>query len=1227
MPRLRRIIRLALVGALLGSVLAPMRATVAEAVTLPSGFQEQIVFTGLNQPTNIEFAPDGRIFVAEKGGRIKVFDDLADPTPTIFADLSSNVHNQWDRGLLGLALPPDFPTNPWVYVLYTYDAPPGQTAPVWNDTCGDANNGRCLVTGRLSRLQANGNVMTGSEQVLIHDWCQQYPSHSVGDLRFGADGMLYATAGDGASFSATDYGQLGSPVNPCGDPPGGAMTPPTAEGGALRSQDVRTTADPTGLNGTVLRLTPATGAAAPGNPLIGSADLFARRIVAQGTRNPFRFTIRPGTNEVWLGDVGWNTWEEIDRVANPTAGVTNFGWPCYEGAGRMSSYDNANLNLCESLYSGAGQTAPYYTYNHTAAVVPGESCSAGGDAVSGLAFYPSSGGNYPAAYAGALFFADYSRNCIYAMRPSTPGGLPSTTNIEAFGQAASSPADLAIGPGNELYYVDLGGGTVRRIRYFPGNQPPTALINAQPTAGSAPLTVTFDGTGSSDPDPADEGRLTYKWDFTGDGTVDATTPTTSFTYPGTGTFTARLTVTDTLNVSASTTVTIQPGNTAPTAVMDAPTAGTTWKVGDTFSFAGHASDPQQGSVPAAGLRWRLRMEHCESVGNCHTHQLQEWTGVASGSFVAPDHEYPSYLELELTATDADGLSDTVVRRLDPRTVNLTFASDPAGLQLSVGPVAGTTPFTRTVIVGSTNTVSAPSPQSANSQVHTFANWSDGGAATHVLTGPASPTTYTAAYTSGPGCADSFGYTCATTTSRPFVPANDTVLPLTGDEAVTQISLPFGFPLYGESHGTAWVSTNGFLSFVDPASPAGANAPVPSTGPPNAALYPFWDDLVARADSTVRTALVGTAPNRRFVVEWRNSGLYGSSSARITFEAVLTEQGEITFSYADLAANGREQGDSATVAIEDGTGAVALSHATNQPVLRNGTSVVFTPPGSTPPPTTGTLTGVVTALATGLPVADATVTLSPGGRSVTTGLDGSYSLTAVTAGSYSVSGVALGGLLTGSTQATVTAGGTQTANLSLTLGTGSDAGYAKSTEARAFVPAEGGLVPLTGDDAVAQVSLPFEFPFYGQGYSSAWVSSNGFLSFVDPGGPRSVNGAVPDAALPNAGVYPFWDDLVIRADTTVRMATLGSGTDRRFVLEWRNVGMYGSSSPRITVEVILSVGGEIVFNYADLAGTKPAELGAGATVGIENAAGTAALQHSFNQPALANGTAIIFRPVS
>lgn len=744
---IRRFIAAVLAPALVATALVVLGPSAPAAAALPAGFREQTVFTGLSQPMNVEFAPDGRVFVAEKAGRIRVFDSIADTTATLFADLSANVHNQNDRGLLGLALHPDFPAQPYVYVLYTYDAPPGQTAPVWNDNCsavGGANGGRCVVTGRLSRLQADGNVMTGAEQVLLHDWCQQYPSHSIGDLRFGADGMLYVSAGDGANYNVVDYGQLGTPANPCGDPPGGTMAPPGAEGGALRAQDVRTTSDPSGLDGTVLRLDPLTGAAAPGNPASASADPNTRRIVAHGLRNPYRFTVRPGTGELWLGDVGWNDFEEVDRLTSPAAAVTNFGWPCYEGPGRQGGYDGANLTLCESLYTGGGHTAPHYAYSHAGAVVTGETCPTGGSSISGMAFHPPSGGAYPAAYRGALFFADYTRDCIWAMLPATPGGVPDPANRVTFVSAAANPVDLATGPGGDLYYADAAG-TVRRIRYFDGNQPPVAVAAAAPTTGPAPLTVSFDARQSSDPDPADAGLLRYEWDFTDDGTVDARTATATYTYPPGGPYTARLRVRDTLDAIDEQTVAIQAGGSAPAPVITAPAAGTTFAVGQPLTFAGEATDPDDGPLPASRLSWRLLQYHCWTLDSCHTHTVQEWAGVAGASFPAPDHEYPSYLELQLTATDSTGLSATTVRRIDPRTVTLTFAGNPSGAQIAVGGTVGATPFTRTVIQGSENTISGVTPQTLGGVPYVFSAWSDGGAQTHVITAPATARTYTATF--------------------------------------------------------------------------------------------------------------------------------------------------------------------------------------------------------------------------------------------------------------------------------------------------------------------------------------------------------------------------------------------------------------------------------------------------------------------------------------------------
>ena len=727
----------------------------ARAATLPAGFQESIVFSGLTNPTAVRFASDGRVFVAEKRGVIKVFDSLTDTTPDLFADLNVNVYNFWDRGLLGLTLAPNFPTNPYVYVLYTYDAAIGGTAPRWgtpgvySDPCptppGPTGDG-CVVSGRLSRLQAAGNVMTGAEQVLIEDWCQQYPSHSIGAVEFGPDGALYASGGDGASFNFVDYGQDGSPLNPCGDPPGAVgatLTPPTAQGGALRSQDLRTSGDPVSLDGSIIRVDPATGQALPDNPLANSPDPNARRIIAHGLRNPFRFTVRPNTSELWLGDVGWNDWEEINRILNPTdAMVENFGWPCYEGNNRQSGYDAANLSICENLYGQPGaDTKPYHAYHHSSKVVTDDACPTGSSSIAGLTFEFNSASTYPAEYDDALFFADYSRDCIWVMRKGADGH-PAPGLIRPFVQGAANPVNLEMGPDGNLYYADFDGGTIRRIEYTASpNRPPTAVATASPTSGNAPLTVTFDGTGSSD---LDGDALTYAWDLDGDGAFDdSTLSRPTYTYTASGTYAASVQVTDGRGGSDTATVTITVGNTPPTATIATPAAGTTWKVGDVISFSGSATDTQDGTLPASALTWELVLQHCPS--NCHTHQLQSFAGMASGSFVAPDHEYPSHLELRLTATDSGGLTATRTVRLDPRTVVLTFQTTPGGLKLAVNGTQGTATFTRTVIIGSTNSISAISPQPKGGKSYTFSSWSDGGAQTHNIVAAATPTSYSARF--------------------------------------------------------------------------------------------------------------------------------------------------------------------------------------------------------------------------------------------------------------------------------------------------------------------------------------------------------------------------------------------------------------------------------------------------------------------------------------------------
>jgi PKD repeat protein len=753
---------LLLLAVALGLASAFGPATPTYAASAPPNFQVTAVVTGLKNPTDFQFAADGRLFVAEKAGLIKVFDSLTDTTPTVFADLSTKVYKgPNDHGILGLALDPSFATNPYVYVLYTHDAPIGGTAPRWNDVCPDppgSNTNGCVVSGRLARLRANGNLMTGNEQVLVEDWCQQFTSHSIGTVAFGADGALYASAGEGANTSRGDYGQIGNtdptytaitPLNPCGDPPGAvgtALAAPSSEGGALRAQSPRRLAgEPVVLSGTLIRVDPATGVGLPDNPLSASADANARRIVAYGLRNPFRFTMRPGTSEAWIGDVGWGAYEEIDRVADATsAAPLNFGWPCYEGNSRQPAFDGINLKLCEDLYSTpSAVTQPYHTYSHREVLAAGETCTDTApctSAITGLAFYTS--GEYPSAYNDALFFADYSRHGIWLMLKGADG-LPDPATRAPFITGAGNPVSLHIGPNGDLFYADLTG-TIYRVSYYTGNQPPLASAQANILSGAIPLSVIFDGTASSDPDGD---PISYAWDLDADGQYDdSTAAMPSFTYTQPGSYTIGLKVTDSQGAYATATVTVAAGNSAPHAVIDTPTSSLTWKVGDPIHFTGHATDAQDGALSPAALAWTVLLHHCYTPTDCHVHTVEDYTGLASGSFLAPDHEDLAYIEIQLTATDSGALQDTASVLIGPITTTLSVLSRPLGMQLALDTGGVTTPASHIVMAGSSHQLIAPAIQNHRS----FDSWADGEQA-HVrqIVLGTTPQTYTANYINKP----------------------------------------------------------------------------------------------------------------------------------------------------------------------------------------------------------------------------------------------------------------------------------------------------------------------------------------------------------------------------------------------------------------------------------------------------------------------------------------------
>ena len=770
---------LALVGSSLAAATAPATAheghggpaahEAGHRSIVPSGFQDRDAIPGLSEPTGVAFAPDGTAFVALKSGEIKSFDYDAGTREfepfsrhTIFADLRTNVDNYWDRGLTGITIDPQFGTagHNYVYVNYTYNRDPRDNPPVvpkWNSGQGSYDGclnaaampdppkaavAGCVVSTRVSRIpavkQAKGWVASGPEQPLLETGCMQFPSHASGDVRFGPDGYLYASTGDGASFDTQDYGQAG---NPCGDP--------NNEGGSLRAQDYRTNTDPLGLDGTVWRIDPATGKAPNGST--SNAD----RLVLFGQRNPWRLTFRPGTSELWSADVGGSAWEEVNRTDMSTwSSPRNLGWPCYEGkvggAIRQPSWDALDKQICENLYTeGAGAIqAPAFAYQTRGpALTSGEHCESTTSSVSGVVFAPTTG-NYPATYQGSLFFSDFARSCIWRLGKKANGD-PDPAAIVPFVQTASSPVQLVAGPDGDLFYVDYGieggeptpeAGAIHRITYL--DPAPLAELSANRTSGPLRKTFRFSAAGTTDPNKR---AMTYAWDVDGNGTFETSTgssPRLSKKFTASANLNVSVRATNSIGRSDTASLTVYPGDHAPVFTTVAPSRSLTWKVGQKIRFRAKAKDEDQ-RLGKAAYTWSLSIRHCPQA--CHTHPIDQWPGTRRGSFRAPDHEYPSHLLLNVSVTDARGLTVSKPVRIDPRSVGIVFATKPAGLKVTAGGGTAKGPFTRTFIVGGHLIASAAPTQKSQGVTYRFRRWSDGGASSHDIVAPQQAKTLTASY--------------------------------------------------------------------------------------------------------------------------------------------------------------------------------------------------------------------------------------------------------------------------------------------------------------------------------------------------------------------------------------------------------------------------------------------------------------------------------------------------
>jgi glucose/arabinose dehydrogenase len=614
----------------------------ASAATLPSGFVETTVASGIASPTAMAIAPDGRIFVCSQTGALRVIKNgvlLATPFLTLSVDSIG------ERGLLGVAFDPHFNLNHFIYLYYTVPGTP-------------AHN-------RVIRFTANGDVvLSGSGRVILElNPLSQATNHNGGALHFGADGKLYIAVGDNANGSNSQ--NLGN------------------------------------LFGKILRLN-SDGTIPSDNPFVQSPTA-RHEVWAFGLRNPFTFAFRGATSFMYINDVGQSTWEEI----NLGQAAANYGWPATEGPTNDPAY-----------------TSPVYYYGHNA-----------GCAITGGAFYTPSTNNFPSSYIGKYFFGDYCSGFIRKLDPST-------AQATGFVTGASNPVDIQVGADGSLYYLARGTSSVMKVRYTTNLSP---VITTQPASQlvSVGYPVTFSVTASG-PSP-----FTYQWKRNGVNISGATARTYRIAHTTLSDNGAHFRVQvsnaygSTLSNAATLSVT---SDRPPVGHILTPVQGTTYFGGMVVNYSGSASDYEDGDLPASAFTWQVDFHH-----DTHLHPfIPPTTGSKTGTFTIPTRGETSsnvWYRIILKVRDSAGLTHTVSRDILPRKANMTFATHPAGLQITLDGQNRMTPFTVTGVVGIIRTIAAPSPQTLNGSNYVFQSWSDGGAISHEISTPSVNTTYTADFAS------------------------------------------------------------------------------------------------------------------------------------------------------------------------------------------------------------------------------------------------------------------------------------------------------------------------------------------------------------------------------------------------------------------------------------------------------------------------------------------------
>lgn len=376
-------------------------APIGAATQLPAGFRERIIAEP-QQPTDFAFLPGGRILITELAGHVRLVKDGVLQRRPI---LGIGVTAYDEAGLLGIALSPTFASDGFLYLYYVTSG----------ESYQPADHPFAGPKSRVSRFKMSGETIdASSETVIVDDIAADGGNHNAGCIRFGPDGKLYISTGDGGQVSEN-------------------------------SQRLDN------LNGKILRVN-ADGSVPPDNPFVDVADARGE-IWCYGLRNPWRFAW-DAAGRMFIGDVGATEFEEINIGG---AGL-NFGWPHREGplgegafADAIYVYHHDDTPIAGHLTASEARTFVYQPHIGESAVA---------SAITVGAFY--TGSLYPASYNGALFFADFTRGVLATLRSDATTGAVATA---IFGTIDALPVTLHMGPDGYLYYVTFQPGSFRRLEF------------------------------------------------------------------------------------------------------------------------------------------------------------------------------------------------------------------------------------------------------------------------------------------------------------------------------------------------------------------------------------------------------------------------------------------------------------------------------------------------------------------------------------------------------------------------------------------------------------------------------------------------------------------------------------------------------------------------------------------------------------------------------------------